>query len=198
MANTTLAIPTFPGWHLLGAFPDGQPDDVGSWLLYHPGEAALLEIPPGLTPQVVSAGLQAIGCSLKLATASHGHEDHFDPDAWRALKAEFPQATFLHPRSIRGDQCLTLAGEPLWLIKAPKHSKTDVVVVFRGVAMTGDIELGMLGSVNREVPKATKRRSMAFLRDFQDRTGYRVHTVVSAHLNDVRINVNWPALFAVD
>ena len=55
--------------------------------------------------------------------------------------------------------CLHLGGEPLWLVKAPKHSRTDVVTVFRGVAMTGDIELGMLRSVNREVPMRTGGRA---------------------------------------
>jgi hypothetical protein len=61
--------------------------------------------------------------------------------------------------------------------------------------MTGDIELGMLESVNDEVPSATRRRSMRRLREFQDRTGYHVHSVVSAHLNDVRVAVRWPDLF---
>ena len=62
-------------------------------------------------------------------------------------------------------------------------------------AMTGDIELGMLASVNDEVPPRVKRLSMTRLRDFEARTGYRVRSVVSAHLNDVRQGVNWPALF---
>src|SRR5262249_14281276 len=46
-------LPHFEGWHLIGAFPDGVPDDVGSWLLVHGGEAMLLEVPPGLTVRAV-------------------------------------------------------------------------------------------------------------------------------------------------
>jgi hydroxyacylglutathione hydrolase len=189
--------PDFPGWRLLGAYPDGTPDDVGSWLLHHGGEALLLEVPPGVTPGVVRAGLAAVGCSLRHATASHAHEDHFDPGAWRALRRAFPGAGFVGPGTVSGDRLLHLGGEPLYLIAAPKHSRTDVVAVFRGVAMTGDVELGQLASVNREVPAATKRASMAHLAAFPSRAGYRVHSVVSAHLNDVRTGVDWPALFAV-
>jgi hypothetical protein len=33
--------------HLIGAYPDGDPGDVGSWLLAHAGEALLLEVPRG-------------------------------------------------------------------------------------------------------------------------------------------------------
>jgi hypothetical protein len=63
------------------------------------------------------------------------------------------------------------------------------------VAMTGDIELGQLASVNEEVPAKQKRRSMRRLRRFPRRTGYRVHSIVSAHLNDCRTDVHWPDLF---
>jgi hypothetical protein len=61
--------------------------------------------------------------------------------------------------------------------------------------MTGDVELGTLRSVNREVPIRRKAASMVWLRDFPARTGYHVHSVVSAHLNDVRTAVHWPDLF---
>jgi hypothetical protein len=119
--------------------------------------------------------------------------------AWVVRAGRYGDAeptAFLHPSSVQGDQLLHLASEPVWLIKAPKHSSTDVVRVFRGVAMTGDIELGMLASVNHEVFHKTKMESMERLRDFQDRAGYQVHSVVSAHLNDVRLSVNWPDLFS--
>jgi hypothetical protein len=38
---------------------------------------------------------------------------------------------------------------------------------------------------------------MRHLREFPDRTGYRVHTTVSAHLNSVRRGVDWAGLFTV-
>ncbi len=100
-------------------------------------------------------------------------------------------------RMLKGDLLLHVGAEPLWLIKAPKHSTHDVVTVFRGVAMTGDIELGTLASVNEEVSPALKKRSMRWLHDFSRRTGYHIHSVFSAHLNDVRLFVNWPDLFVV-
>ena len=62
--------------------------------------------------------------------------------------------------------------------------------------MTGDIETGTLESVTDEVPKRTRSRSMSWLKGVPDRTGYHVHTTVSAHRTTVRTNVNWPALFS--
>jgi hypothetical protein len=188
-------LPRFEGWHLIGAFPDGEPDDVGSCLLGHNGEVLLLEVPEGLAVQDVTDALSRLGATLRYVTASHDHYDHLDPEVWDALAAAFPNAQFLHPSGVRGDRLLYVGGEPVWLLKAPKHSLTDVVTVFRGVAMTGDIELGTLESVNDEVPKRLKAQSMARLRGFQERAGYHVHSIVSAHLNDVRLSVHWPDLF---
>jgi hypothetical protein len=191
-------LPHFEGWHLIGAFPDNEPDDVGSWLLVNNGETLLLEIPPGLSVRDVKSALKHTGTSLRYVTASHDHEDHLDPDAWETLLKAFPKVEFIHPSTVSRDRLLHVGGEPLWLVKAPKHSANDVVTVFRGVAMTGDIELGMLASVNNEVPWPTKMRSMDWLRGFQDRAKYHVHTTVSAHLNDVRTHVNWPDLFSYE
>jgi hypothetical protein len=192
-----VGLPSFAGWHLLGSFPDPADDGVGSWLLHHGGEAVLLELPPGLTVDLVRGGLDRIGCELRYVTASHDHGDHYDADAWGAVEAAFPDAPFVGLDGFTGDRVLSVGGEPLWQIGAPKHSLTDAVTVFRGVAMKGDIETGTLKSVNREVPVRTKRASMAWLRDFPARTGYRVHTAISAHLNSVRQNIDWPALFTV-
>jgi hypothetical protein len=188
-------LPHFEGWHLIGAFPAHEPGDVGSWLLVHGGEALLLEVPEGLAVRDVTDALGRLRAALRYVTASHDHYDHLDPDVWGALAAAYPGVPFIHPSTVRDDHLLDVGGEPIWLVKAPKHSLTDVVTIFRGVAMTGDIELGMLESVNGEVPAATRRRSMRRLREFQDRTGYHVHSVVSAHLNDVRLSVRWPSLF---
>ena len=46
--NAPVKLPDFEGWHLIGAFPDNEPDDVGSWLLVNNGQALLLEVPEGL------------------------------------------------------------------------------------------------------------------------------------------------------
>lgn len=193
-----MKIPHFDGWHLIGAFPDNQPDDVGSWLLVNDGEALLLEVPPGLSASDAKSALRQTGTSLRYATASHDHEDHLDPDAWATLRKAFRKVEFIDPPSVSGDRLLHVGGEPLWLVRAPKHSVTDVVAVFRGVAMTGDVELGMLASVNDEVPWQTKIKSMDRLRGFEERAGYHVHSIVSAHLNEVRVSIRWPDLFGYE
>lgn len=181
-----------PGWYLIGSYDS----DVGSWLLHQDGEAMLLEIPEGLMVEDVRDALDRLGLTLCYVTASHDHLDHIDEDVWKLLTSAFPDAQFVHPSSVPEDRRLSIGGEPLWLVKAPKHSKTDVVTVFRGVAMTGDIELGMLASVNNEVPLRTKKKSMDWLRGFQDRAEYHVHSIVSAHLSDVRVSIRWPVLFS--
>jgi hypothetical protein len=196
--SAAVNLPHFGGWHLIGAFLDNEPDDVGSWLLVNNGEAVLLEIPPGLSVRDVKSALKQTRTSLRSVTASHDHEDHLDPDAWEALRKAFPNVEVIRPSTVSGDHLSHIGGEPLYLIKAPKHSWNDVVAVFRGVAMTGDIELGMLASVNNEVPWPTKMRSMDWLRRFPDRAGYHVHSVVSAHLNDVRVAIRWPDLFSYE
>ena len=191
-------IPNWPGWQLIGRYPEGDPDGVGSWLLTSGGEAMLLERPPGLTADDVRQALIRFGTTLRYITASHTHGDHLDPDVWAEMLVELDDAEMIRPSTVEGDRLFHLGGEPLWLIKAPKHSVNDVVTVFRGVAMTGDIELGTLASVNNQVPRRTKRESMRWLRDFPTRCYYSVHSIVSAHLNDVRQGVNWPSLFEVD
>ncbi len=183
----------FPGWQLLGAFPDNEPDDVGSWLLSNGDDAALLELPPGLTVYHVKGALG--NRRLRYVLASHAHEDHYDVDTWRAMVVAFPDACFVASPKQIVERALYLAGEPLWVLSAPKHSESDLVVVFKGTAMTGDIELGMLGSVNDEVALAVKKKSMAWLAGFEKRHNYHIHTIVSAHLNDVRTGVDWPNLF---
>jgi hypothetical protein len=193
------AFQNLPGWHLLGAFPLHEPDDVGAWLLHADGEALLLEVPPGLTVDVVEKGLASVRAGLRYVTTSHLHEDHFDPEAWKLLQEAYAGTHFLPPSESKGgsETMIKLGGEPVWLIQAPKHSACDSITVFRGVAMTGDIELGTLDSVNDEILSETKAASMEYLSGFEERTGYHVHTIVSAHLNDFRQGVHWRSLFAV-
>ncbi len=193
------ALQYLPGWHLLGAFPHHEPNDVGAWLLHADGEALLLEIPPGLTVDDVAKGLASIRVGLRYVTASHLHEDHFDSKVWKELEEAYAGTHFLQPTQATSasETLIKLGGEPVWLIKAPKHSSSDTIIVFRGIAMTGDIELGTIDSVNDEIPRDVKAASMEYLSGFQERTGYHIHTIVSAHLNDFRQGVNWRDLFAV-
>jgi hypothetical protein len=104
--DLAMNLPLFPGWHLIGAFPANEPNDVGSWVLHHEGEALLLEIPPGLTAAAVESALATTGSTLRFATASHDHCDHFDQDAWQEVIRAFPRATFLFPSETRADRLL--------------------------------------------------------------------------------------------
>ncbi len=204
MATSHSADPGFPGWHLLGTFPQGDPDGVASWLLHHGGRAMLLEVPPGLAVRRRERRVAGVlgGPGLVSATASHLHGDHFDRRTWAEFRAAF-RGTAFEPPARRypappGEAWSDLSGEPWCSIRAAKHSWHDAVTVFRGVAMTGDIELGTLASVNASVPRGVKSDSMRWLAGFPDRTGYHVHSTVSAHLNDVRRNLDgpgWAALF---
>lgn len=189
--NANVNLPQWEGWHLIGQYDS----EVGSWLLHNDGEALLLEVPEGLTVQDVKNAVKRLGVKLRYVTASHDHYDHLERNAWGDLAEAFPKTKFIHPASVRGDRQLRLGGDVVWLVAAPKHSLADVVTVFRGVAMTGDIELNTLESVTSEVPIRTRKQSMKRLREYPDRTGYHVHTIVSAHLDDVRVGVNWPDLF---
>ncbi len=193
--TTTVPKLQFDGWHLLGAYPDNQPNDVGSWLLHNNGEAMLLEVPPGLFFSDITNVVRKLRCHLKYITASHDHLDHLDPEIWDLLGRDHPESKVIHPYKVLGEMQFTLGGEIGYLCRAPKHSVSDVITIFRGVAHTGDIELGTLESVNNEVPLRLKKESMAWARMFCNRNHYHVHTTVSAHLNDVRRNVDWLSLF---
>lgn len=186
-------LPQWPGWHLIGRYES----DVGSWLLHDQGEALLLEIPEGLTVAGVQAAVKMLGVKLRYVTASHDHWDHLDRGVWGDLAAAFPRARFIHPAAVRGDRRLLIGGEEAWLVAAPKHSLCDVVAVFRGVAMTGDIESGTLDSVTNEVPLGTRRRSMRRLAEFPERSGHQIHATISAHLNSVREDVDWASLYTI-
>ncbi len=175
----------FPGWDLIGMYDS----DVGAWILHHGGEAMLLEIPEGLT---VADIRRALGDRrLEYMGVSHSHPDHLDVEVLEKLRRRWPAAVWLG----HDDSEIRLGGEPLYRLSAPKHSPDDIVTVFRGVAMTGDIELGTLDSVSDEVPMRRRRRSMQKLRDW--RPEYHVHTTVSAHVDDVRRNIDWHSLFNV-
>jgi hypothetical protein len=71
--NAPVNLPRFEGWHLIGAFPDHEPGDVGSWLLMDDGEAMLLKVPEGLTVADVRQALAETGTTLRYVAASHDH-----------------------------------------------------------------------------------------------------------------------------
>jgi hydroxyacylglutathione hydrolase len=207
----------FDGIHLIGQFNRFR---TGCWLLEHGGEGAILEMPPaGLrAPSVATAAAAAVAAlslrSVKYLLCTHAHWDHFSRRTYHQLQATFPGAqTCLHSgfRDRLGDRegvhyfedvvRLELAGEPLFLVHAPKHSSTDTMVIFRGTACTGDWELGTIRSVHDWNPlwcvsRACKQQSIARMERFPAEQHYHIHRVFSVHANDRREGVDFPRLMA--
>ncbi|NJL19364.1 MAG: hypothetical protein HC901_03620 [Bdellovibrionaceae bacterium] len=119
----------FEGFLLMGVFAPGE-HDVASLLLYHNGEACLLEVPPDpvLVYQVRDT-LEAHGLELKYIAATHRHFDHWDERLVELLMEEHPGASVL---SNHEDVFTHLGGELLVSLHCPKHSLSDQVVLFRG------------------------------------------------------------------
>ncbi len=204
----------FDGVYLVGRYNWLQ---TGVWLLAHNNEAAVLEMPPtslvGIGSGADPAGDVAncaheLGVAVKYLLCTHTHHDHFSTTTFRQMRERFPWAEPVFHNDFRraaDEACvryfddritLSIGGEPLHLIHAPKHSQTDTIVIFRGAACTGDWELGTVRTVNERVPVETRVRSCDRVIAFVRESGYRVHRVYSVHANDRREGVDFPALIA--
>ncbi len=207
--------PWFDGVALIGQFNWLR---TGCWLLHHRDECAILEMPPCFgRPRPADVAREAstwASARVKYLLCTHAHWDHFSAATWRGLRDAFPDAETWLQRGFQGPQRdapgvryfddsarLDLAGEPLYLVHAPKHSATDTMVIFRGSACTGDWELGTLRSVHDwtwlwAVPEARKLESIARMERFEAETGYHVGRVYSVHANDRREGVDFASLMA--
>jgi hypothetical protein len=205
----------FDGVYLVGQYNYLQ---TGVWLLAHNGEAAVLELPPtgllgfgcGANPAADAAGAaHELGASVKYLLCTHAHHDHFSSTTFRHMRERFPRAQPVLQSGFRkvadddpdtlyfNDHCaLSIGGEPLHLLHAPKHSHTDTMVIFRGAVCTGDWELGTVRTVNERVPVQTRLGSCTGVIDFLRQANYHVHRVYSVHANDRRENTDFPALIA--
>lgn len=205
----------FDGVYLVGRYNWLQ---TGVWLLAHNGEAAVLEQPPtniagvgfGPDPSAdVERAARELGVAVRFLLCTHTHHDHFSTATFDALRRQFPRAEPVFQSGFRkladgapgvryfDDECtLSVGGEPLHLVHAPKHSRTDTVVIFRGAACTGDWELNTVRTVNESVPVEVRLDSCARLIAFVERARYGVHRVYSVHANDRREGVDFPALIA--
>lgn len=85
-------------------------------------------------------------------------------------------------------------GEPIHLFHAPKHSWQDLIIFFRGSVITGDWWLGPGDPNQSRIPHAVSAESIARLIDFSRK--YHVHTIVSAHANDLRRGADFASLMA--
>ncbi len=84
-----------------------------------------------------------------------------------------------------------LAGEPLYMIHAPKHSPTDLLIIFRGVMITGDWVVGDLRDCNALVPTEQKKESIQRVRHLVGALGYHVHSMFSAHGDTLMYGVDF-------
>lgn len=207
----------FDGIYLVGQFNWFR---TGCWLLVHNGEAAVLELPPSGRKELppLEAVCQAVRYlsikTVKYLLCTHAHYDHFSNRTLRELRAAFPEAQTCLQAEFRRHMgksdginyfddslALNLGGEPLYLVHAPKHSRTDTFVIFRGIACTGDWELGTIRSVHDwtriwTVARERKLDSIARMELFPAAQNYRIHATFSVHANDKREHVDFANLIA--
>lgn len=202
------------GVYLLGRYGEWK---TGCWLLTSGTSGAIVEIPPynvGQWPPSVAARLAAeqLGVTIEYLLCSHTHGGHLSPQTLRDFSDAFPNAVLhvhdsfepylaggISTRYFQGVVKLGLGGEALFLVHAPKHSLTDTIIVFRGVAFTGDWELNTIRSMSdgregENVPLDIKLQSINRLRKFPDDQGYVIHRIFSTHANDRREKVDFAAV----
>ncbi len=84
-----------------------------------------------------------------------------------------------------------LEGEQLFLIRAPKHSWSDTMVIFRGCIISGDWWIGP-GDPNRNmIPLKTINESIDFLEAFIHKKNYHIHSLFSVHANEFRYGIDF-------
>jgi hydroxyacylglutathione hydrolase len=202
----------FEGVILLGHFNILQ---TGCWLLVNGTEAAILEMPPRdpgepSPAEVAAQEVKARGLSVKFLLCTHDHSDHFAQETLDELMRQFPTAIIVLHHGFEQDLArtsrvrwfadqfeLSLGGEPLFLLSAPKHSVTDTMVVFRGVICTGDWELRTIRSVHDSWSGITTEQKLASIQrliDFVTERNYRIHQVFSVHANDRQEGVDFVKL----
>lgn len=186
-----------PGVTILGKH---YAPDNGVFILHHNGQAILVECPPDdAWPIDAVKFLHAHDLELVGITTSHLHNDHYDLDALDSFARLMDVSIEELPWWQSNDKRLAdwayyesdIGGEPLWAISCAKHSRSDQVLVFKGVALTGDIELGMQESVNDEVSAYERAQALHFLANFEKAFDYKIHSLCSAHANDLRHDVDW-------
>lgn len=77
----------------------------------------------------------------------------------------------------------TIGGEPLYIIHAPKHSYTDLLIVFKGAMITGDWYIGDLRDCTALVSRQDKIASINKVIRIMKSLKYNIHMLFSAHGN---------------
>ncbi|NMC06082.1 MAG: MBL fold metallo-hydrolase [Candidatus Lokiarchaeota archaeon] len=184
----------------------------GTWILHNGKSCAIVETPPKeidgetIPAELVARCIEERGLKPVLLTITHGHWDHCDGIStyWDVL-TDFPdmklvchESTFdVMPKLKNFFESFSeeiyetsIDGEPLYLIHAPKHSISDVMVVFRGTMITGDWWLGWGDPNWNKVPPAVSITSIDRILEFMKSHKYVITRLFSSHANDFRYGVN--------
>jgi glyoxylase-like metal-dependent hydrolase (beta-lactamase superfamily II) len=153
----------------------------------------------------------------KYAFVSHSHWDHCY--SLPLFRGKFPHTCFLAHNSFFSDPYMKyvlrtmsdknckyglydevfygdywqgeLGGEPIFIIYAPKHSYSDLMIIFRGAMITGDWYIGDIQDCNPLVKREDKIRSITKLQHIIHEMNYNVHMLFSAHGDSLFYNADF-------
>jgi len=179
------------------------------WILYNRGEGAIVEMPPFKKiekPPFEKAKnfFQKYNFFPKYAFLSHAHWDH--TESLPLFRLEFPNTRFIAHSSFLEDSYINfliknsnytgrpfdeiftdtywkgyIGGEPLYLLHAPKHSPSDLLIIFRGAMITGDWYIGDITDCNSLVSPEVKIQSIEKVKNFVKKLNYNIHMLFSGH-----------------
>lgn len=84
-----------------------------------------------------------------------------------------------------------LGREPLFLIHAPKHSSSDIMIIFRGTMISGDWWIGENDPNWNRVPKKIVDNSINTLIGFSRKHKYMINRIFSSHADNFLHNVDF-------
>lgn len=87
-----------------------------------------------------------------------------------------------------------ISGEYLYLIYAPKHSYSDIMIIFRGTMISGDWWIGKGDPNWSNIPNGIINRSIDTILDFSRKNSYRIERIFSAHADNLLYDVDFDFL----
>ena len=186
----------------------------GTWLLVNGNSCMIVEMPPRISKLGISEPAELVLNYLHeheiqpiSITVTHHHWDHVDgiKAYHEKLRKYMPFNWICHESVVKIEPKLIkyfnivfnqpiyelfVENEPLYLIHAPKHSRSDVLVIFRGAMITGDWWLEAGDPNPNNIPANTSIASINRVLDFLKNRSYKVHSLFSVHGNDFRYDQN--------
>lgn len=194
------------------------------WLFVNGDEAAVIEMPNYRAKKearpwfAARRTLKKVGARAKYLLMSHAHIDHCQrlsdfrdafpkaicighiSQAFSPLVGRLSWASRRDPLDIFDEvfqeevRVLWLGSEPLVLIYAPKHSQSDLIILYRGSALTGDWFLGDLKDCNALVYPEDKIRSINRVQKWLRDNDYEVTRAFSAHGDCLMMDIDFQEL----